>query len=242
MIRFACPSCGKKMRADENLAGSQLACSRCETALTIPPSLPPVQGALETPPEMTNGFMDDEEQILAPQAAPPPVEETWQMPTPDPSTQRPFSVLGAVFGVAGACLLMAGSFYPLVLMPMDVKLEALGTVYARVAAAILGVVALLLSITRKYAGNWVLGPGALLSVGGAFLVFYFRLREMVTKEVSARGNPFDAEGKQWIAERIGETMRAFGPGMGFYLMATGGLLLTLSAWIGTRRRRYEWPG
>src|SRR5579875_104452 len=39
MIRFACPKCGKQLKAPEDRAGYETACPQCRTAVKVPPPM-----------------------------------------------------------------------------------------------------------------------------------------------------------------------------------------------------------
>ena len=60
-IRFFCPSCGRKLKADEDAAGMRVDCPDCGTEICVPPPddpLPPPQNQSHTEPARDPAFAD----------------------------------------------------------------------------------------------------------------------------------------------------------------------------------------
>ncbi|MCS6978091.1 MAG: hypothetical protein NZM31_13940 [Gemmatales bacterium] len=149
------------------------------------------------------------------------VSEPEPEPITAPAPKRPFGVIATLLGLPGAAAFFVGVFLPLFevngksLLANDWRLWLVQS-----GGILLGLVALGLIVTRRYAGLWVLGPGSLLSFLAAYGLLYARA----------------------VEEHGMEKAMLLRPGYGFLILLGGALLLTLAVIVSPRRKRYEYPG
>lgn len=140
---------------------------------------------------------------------------------PSVPPKRPFGFLATLLGLPGALAFCVGVFLPLFevngksLLANDWRLWLVQS-----GGILLGLVALGLVVTRRYAGLWVLGPGSLLS----FLIAYGLLFARAVEEHGM------------------DKALLLRPGYGLLILVSGSALLTLAVIVSPRRKRYEYPG
>lgn len=146
---------------------------------------------------------------------------TYPSESPAAPPRRSFGVLSTLLGLPGSLLFAAGAFLPLFevngksLLNNDWRLWLVQS-----GGVLLGLVALGLVLTRRYAGLWVLGPGSLI----ALLLAYGLLFARATEEHGI------------------EKAMLLRPGTGLLILLGGAVLLTLAVFLSPRRKRYEYNG
>ncbi len=137
------------------------------------------------------------------------------------SPKRPFGLMATLLGLPGALAFCVGVFLPLFevngksLLANDWRLWLVQS-----GGILLGLVALGLVVTRRYAGLWILGPGSLLS----FLIAYGLLFARAVEEHGM------------------DKALLLRPGYGLLILLGGSVLLILAVIVSPRHKRYEYPG
>jgi len=146
---------------------------------------------------------------------------TYPSEFPAAAPRRSFGLLSTLLGLPGSLLFAIGAFLPLFevngksLLHNDWRLWLVQS-----GGVLLGLVALGLVLTRRYAGLWVLGPGSLIALLLAFGLLFARATE----------------------EHGIEKAMLLRPGTGLLILLGGAILLTLAVFLSPRRKRYEYNG
>lgn len=119
MPEVRCPSCRKKIRPPDHLAGKRVTCPRCEAVLTVPVPL-------------------DSSQEIAIPSAPPPPPQIAPEDAPLPSSAR-FGIVALVLGCISVLIgcLPFSSYASLVLSGLGLPLGLWGLIRARMEEGIL---------------------------------------------------------------------------------------------------------
>jgi hypothetical protein len=88
----------------------------------------------------------------------------------------------------------------------------------QIGGVMLCIVSLYLVLWRRYPGLWVLGPGSLIALCVTFGLLFKRLQD----------------------EKGMDVAMSLWPGLGLWMLLGGAALLTLAAFLGPRRKRYEY--
>jgi hypothetical protein len=262
MIQFACPGCGQALQAQEEVAGARTRCPRCRAEVAVPPAAPPVRAEAAAPAEAAlppplstepPGVVYHDYPGQAPGepgAAVPP-----EIVVPGLATDvteygpvRPrFSFLATLFGLAGAGLLAAGGFYPLVVVAQEtLQIGELTTSVdfkpywewpVKIGGILLGVTVLWILISRRYGRLWLLGLGTLLATAGSYgYFFHVRVKQMVEPMVQeALKRATDPAVKQQIVEEGARAAKCLQPGWAFAFFGAGAVAVILAALLGRRR-------
>ena len=193
MIKFNCPSCGKRLGVPDKFAGSRAKCPKCKGIFQIPNIHPKEEipfAAIEDAPSVPG----KREPECSRQS---PAQEVAQ-PSFSMSKVTSESVPGAkidvrmLLGCIGSILLFIGVFTPVLSAPIIGNIN-----YFRngegdgVFVLILAVVSLLLSLLKKYKALWLTGLGSLGVM--LFSIIHFQVKMAETKSKMGRdlkGNPF----------------------------------------------------
>jgi hypothetical protein len=126
MIRFACPTCGKVLKAPDRASGQKLPCPRCGQRLQVPPPVQPLAPNKtvlgELVPELESRAAAGPEPPGPPQLSPNAL--AFDEPGPDHLPTRPApttleTVARLALACVGALLLIAGQFCPMLTGPRD---------------------------------------------------------------------------------------------------------------------------